>query len=179
MNRAIVILFCALLAVLQASAQSPLYIVNGQLRDEISTIPPEQIERAELLPADEQTIARYGVGASNGVMLITLRYDQAAQFAGGQSFTDYIAARVPWSEKEAAARVVLRYTIAPDGKAHLDAVLESTSARLLRRLLKTMDEAPLWAPATQRGKPVASQGVLRIELPKGKTLPREPELILR
>lgn len=164
---------------LRASTQNPLYIVNGEPRDEISSIPPEQIERVELLPADEQTIAHYGIKASNGVMLITLYYDQAAQFAGGQSFTDYISTRVPWSEKEDAARVIVRYTVAPDGKAHLDKVLESTSARLLRRVIQTLDDAPFWRPASQNGTPVASQGVLRIELPQGKTLPRETELILR
>ncbi len=42
-----------------------------------------------------------------------------------------------------------------------------------------MEQAPVWQPATCNGLPVESGGVLRIELPEGKTLPHETELILR
>jgi hypothetical protein len=46
-------------------------------------------------------------------------------------------------------------------------------------VLKAVEEAPLWEPATKNGAPVASEGVLRIQLPEGKPLPRLPELIWR
>ncbi len=46
-------------------------------------------------------------------------------------------------------------------------------------VLKAMEQAPVWQPATCNGLPVESGGVLRIELPEGKTLPHETELILR
>ena len=58
-------------ALLPAAAQKPLYIVNGRETEEIASIPPEDIERVETLPADEETIARYGLRASNGVLLVT------------------------------------------------------------------------------------------------------------
>lgn len=45
-------------ALLPAAAQKPLYIVNGRETEEIASIPPEDIERVETLPADEETIAR-------------------------------------------------------------------------------------------------------------------------
>ena len=48
-----------------------------------------------------------------------------------------------------------------------------------RRVLKALEEAPLWEPATKNGTPVASEGVLRIQLPEDKPLPRLPELIWR
>ena len=43
-------------ALLPAAAQKPLYIVNGRETEEIASIPPEDIERVETLPADEETV---------------------------------------------------------------------------------------------------------------------------
>lgn len=171
--------FITVFTTLQVVAQEPLYIVNGRPCDEISSIPPEQIESTDMLPADEETIARYGPRASNGVMLITLRLDQQAEFTAGESFAAYIASQTQWSDKEPAARVIVRYTITPDGRTEIDKVLESTDSRLRRRVVKALTEAPLWHAATKNGVPVASQGVLRIELPEGKKMPRPVELILR
>ncbi len=162
-----------------AAAQEPLYIVNGTVREEISSIPPDLIERAERLPADEETIARYGPAATHGVLLVTLRHDRAARFTGDASFDDYIAARVVWSEREPAARVVLRYTVTPAGRAVVTRELEVTDRRLLRRVMRAVEEAPAWEPATKRGEAVASEGVLTVQLPAGKELPREAEVVIR
>ena len=156
------------LHLLPAAAQElpdrePLYIVNGEERTEIQSIPPDDIERVEMLPADEETVARYGQRASNGVMLVSLRYDTPARFA----------------ETDPTARVVLRYTITETGRAEVDQELESTDNRLKRRVLKALAEAPAWTPATKNGSPIASQGILRIQLPKGRRMPRQVELIIR
>lgn len=172
------------LHLLPAAAQElpdrePLYIVNGEERTEIRSIPPDDIERVEMLPADEETVARYGQRASNGVMLVSLRYDTPARFAEADSFSDYIADRVRWDETDPTARVVLRYTITETGRAEVDQELESTDNRLKRRVLKALAEAPAWTPATKNGSPIASQGILRIQLPKGRRMPRQVELIIR
>ena len=60
MKRMLIVWGVVLCAVLPAAAQKPLYIVNGEPREEIASIPPEDIESVESLPADEQYIARYG-----------------------------------------------------------------------------------------------------------------------
>ena len=146
-------------ALLPAAAQKPLYIVNGRETEEIASIPPEDIERVETLPADEETIARYGLRASNGVLLVTLRYDSPAVFPSDSTFGRYIARRVEWPADEPAARVGLRYKITP--------------------VLKALGEAPLWQPARKNGVPVESEGVLRIQLPEGKRIPRQAELVFR
>lgn len=159
--------------------REPLYLVNGEERTEIRSIPPDDIERVELLPADEETVARYGQRASNGVMLISLRYDTPARFEAAASFSDYIADRIRWDETDPTARVVLRYTVTETGRAEVDRELESTDSRLKRRVLKALAEAPAWTPATKGGRPVASQGILRIQLPKGRRMPRQAELIIR
>ena len=72
------ILFLAAAVRAATPRPQPLYIVNGKETSEIRSIPPEDIENVEMLPADEETIARYGQRAAHGVMLITLRYDRPA-----------------------------------------------------------------------------------------------------
>ena len=162
-------------------AQHPLYIVNGVATEDVSGISPEEIESFETLPADEDTIARYGERASHGVVLVTLRYDEPARFeapeAGGQTFGEYIARRVKWGDDEPAARVIVRYTVTPEGRAVVKTELESTDNRLRRRVLKAIESAPAWRPAMKNGRPVASDGVVRIQLPEGKPMPRLPQLV--
>ncbi len=104
-------LIAALFAVLPLEAQRPLYLVNGEPRDEIASIPARDIECIEELPADEETIARYGERAADGVLLITLRYDTPARFEADTTLGAYIARRVRWDDDEPAARVVVRYRI--------------------------------------------------------------------
>ena len=156
-----------------------LYIVNGVETEEIESIPPDDIENIESLPADEETIARYGEKAANGVILISLRYDKPAVFEAGTTFDEYIAGQVKWDDDEPAARIILRYTVTPEGKAVLAQELESTDNRLKRRVLKALSEAPHWHPAQKNGVAVASEGVLHIQLPKGKRMPRPVELVWR
>ena len=112
-------------------------------------------------------------------MLITLRYDQPATFPADSTFGHYIASRVRWDASEPAARVVLRYKITPDGETVVQQELESTDNRLKRRVLKAVAEAPRWHPAQKNGAPVESEGVLSIQLPEGRRMPRQAELVIR
>lgn len=163
-----------------AAAQQPLYIVNGVERASVSDIPPEVIEQMEELPADEFTIARYGERAANGVVLLTLKYDEPARFtADTTSLTDYLAQRVVWPADEPAARVVLRYRIRTDGSLVIDRILEATDRRFLRRVEKALAGSPRWEPARKAGEAVESEGILRLQLPEGKRMPRNVELVIR
>ena len=173
------ILFLAAAVRAATPRPQPLYIVNGKETSEIRSIPPEDIENVEMFPADEETIARYGQRAAHGVMLITLRDDRPASFPADSAFGSYIARRVEWDPDEVAARVVLRYRIAPDGTRSVVQELQSTDNRLKRRVLKAVSEAPRWEPAMKNGQAVESEGVLRIQLPEGKPLPRHMELVIR
>ena len=92
------ILFLAAAVRAATPRPQPLYIVNGKETSEIRSIPPEDIENVEMLPADEETIARYGQRAAHGVMLITLRYDRPASFPADSAFGSYIARQVRWDE---------------------------------------------------------------------------------
>lgn len=179
MKKHLILLGALLAALLPAAAQAPLYLVNGTPTEQIDTIPPDDIEHVEMLPADEQTIARYGEQAAGGVLLITLRYDQPARFPSDSTFGSYIARQVQWNDDEPAARVILRYKVTPEGRTEVVQELESTDKRLKRRILKAVAEAPAWQPARKNGAPVESEGVLRIQLPEGKSLPKPVELVFR
>lgn len=179
MKRHILFIMAALAATFTAAAQQPLYIVNGVETEQITSIPPDDIEHVETLPADEETIARYGEKAANGVLLIMLRYDQPAVFPADTSFSEYIARQVKWDDDDPVARIVLRFTVTPEGDAVVAQELESTDNRLKRRVLKAVAEAPRWQPAQKDGTPVASEGILRIQLPEGKRMPRQLELVWR
>ena len=58
-----VIAILATLCAIEAYAYEPLYVVNGVVVDSIEHIPHENIERIDNLPADEETIAKWGLEA--------------------------------------------------------------------------------------------------------------------
>lgn len=170
-----------------ASAQEfihrpPIYIVNGERWSEerVKAIDPEDIVSNRMLPADEQSVAKYGQDASNGVILITLRWDTPARFEWeGRSvrFSDYIAQQVKWVyPANPVARVVIALSIKADGSVVVGEVLEATDKRLLKRVQKALAAPPKWIPAMKDGKGVESEYTLRLTLPKGRQMPRERTL---
>ena len=147
MKKQLILLFTLIFTgIFSAAAQDPIYVVNGQVVSDIRNIPPGDIESTEMLPADEQTIARYGTEASNGVILITLRYDTPARFPEADgSFNDYISKQTDWDDSLPAARVVLRYKITTDGRTVPTDELEATDRRLRRRVIDAVEKAPRYA----------------------------------
>ena len=113
------------------------------------------------------------------MILITLRYDEPASFPADTTFGSYIARQIRWGDDDPVARVVLRYTIMPEGTVRIDKLLESTDNRLKRRVLKAVEESPRWQPALKNGLPIASEGILSIQLPEGRRMPRQVELVYR
>ena len=165
-------------ATAQSRKRLPLYIVNGERMSEeqVKGIHPKDIEDNHLLPADEQTIERYGHEAANGVVVITLRYDTPARFEiDGQTtnYSNYIADRVKWDDTDPVARIIISFKVKADGTISDNDVLEATDKRLLRRIEKAMAEAPRWRPALKDGKGVETSHLLKVTLPKGRTMPRE------
>lgn len=158
---------------------TPLYIVNGVEMESVQHIEEENIERIEHLEANEKTVAKYGERANNGVIIITLRYDKEAEFPTAESFNDYVASQVKWSEHWGVARFVMRYTIEADGSFRMGNILESTDHTLRKRVLKVLRSVPRWQPATKQGKAVASDYVLAVQLPKGMEMPKEPYIVIR
>ncbi len=166
-----------------ASAQEPLYWVNGRActAEEFHLIDPELIERVESLPADEESIARFGPEAGNGVILVELKMDTPARFQHPEytTFEEYLVAAVSWRENDPTARISIRFRISEEGIVSDPEVLEATDKRLLRRVLKALEVSPRWTPAQKRGCAVSSLSVVNITLPMGHEMPRERYIILR
>ena len=90
--RHLLLIIIGLTTAVSLSAHGPLYVVNGVAVESIKEIPQSDIESIDVLPADEETIAEWGIEASEGVILVTLRYDIPARFSaeGYNNFTDYL-----------------------------------------------------------------------------------------
>ena len=162
-----------------AWAQKPLYIVNGVEMESVRDIPEENIEHIDHLPANEESVAKYGERANNGVIIVTLRYDKEAKFTGGKSLVDYVSEKVKWPENYGVARFVARYTIGADGSFRLGEILQSTDHQFRKRVLRVLQDMPKWQPATKQGKAVESEYVLAVQLPRGKEMPKEPYIVIR
>ena len=176
------LLIVALLSALGVAAQTPMYVVNGKVVEGIEGIDHSIIESIDILPADEQTIARWGVGASNGVVVVALTFDEDAAFCCEpySSFLRYVVDNVEWRAANGAAKVALRYNISEEGVVEVDTVLESTNRALLRKVLAVLEASPRWLPARRNGEPVRRNGlILNITLPEGARLSDEPYIVVR
>lgn len=162
-------------------AQQPLYVVNGKVVESIDNIPQDDIESIDVLPADEETIAVWGLAASEGVIVVRLIYDTPATFSaeGITNFTAYLSKCVKWDSNMPAERVSLRIAIAEDGTATIAEILSSSSRQFLKRVTKAIETAPRWQPAMRDGKPVETLELVNIQLPVGKQMPKEPYVIIR
>ncbi len=178
--RLITALMAILIGIGTSHAQRPMYVVAGKVVESIDDIPHENIERIDVLPADDSTIAEWGSAAHEGVIIVTLRYDTPASFnvEGFDNFTDYLADTVVWSDKMSAERVSLRIVVDAEGRAIISEVLQSTSRNFLRRVEQAIERAPRWSPAMRDGKAIESIHLVNLLLPKGKSLPVEPAVIV-
>lgn len=177
----LLLIFISLLLFGAAQAQvfvhrPPLYIVNGERMSEaqVKAINPDDIVSNVLLPADEATIEKYGLEASNGVIVISLRYDKPARFeyeGSPMHFADYVAQRVKWEyPANPVARVVLRLNISAEGDVSECEVIDATDKRMLKRVRSVLAEAPRWVPAMKDGKGVEDGYILRLTLPRGMSV---------
>jgi hypothetical protein len=161
-------------------AQQPLYVVNGRVVETLEGIQQSDIESIDVLPADEDTIAEWGLGASEGVIVVRLKFDTPATFSaeGVNNFTAYLAKHIKWNESMPAERVSLRLRITEDGTATIVEVLDSTSRQFLKRVTRAIASAPRWQPAMRDGKAIESLQLVNIQLPIGKELPRDPYVVI-
>ena len=157
-----------------------MYVVNGSVVPDIDHIAHEDIESIDHLPADDETIAKWGLGASEGVIIVTLRYDTPALFNAGEfdNFTSYLAKSVRWSENMEPERVSLRIVVDQSGRASISQVLQATSRQFLKRVEQAIEESPLWSPAMRNGQAVESTHLINLLLPEGESLPVERGVII-
>lgn len=169
-----------LLSTTALSARGPLYIVNGKPVASIDDIEQANIAYIDTLPATEETIEKWGIAASEGVIMVTLNYDTPAEFVveGYSSFTNYLQHNIKWDSNMPAERVSLRIKVDSEGNVHIVKVLESTSRQFQKRVERAIASSPQWRAATKNGSSVESTHLVNITLPEGKTIPVEPGIIL-
>lgn len=162
------------------SAREPLYVVNGTVVDNIDSIEQANIAKIDVLPASEETIAQWGIAASEGVILVTLIYDTPAKFnaEGYDNFTDYLMHTVKWGKDMPAERVSLRIIVDSSGKATISKILQSTSRQFLKRVERAIALSPQWTAATKNGVNVESTQLVNLLMPEGKSLPIEQGVII-
>lgn len=168
------------LSTITLSARGPLYVVNGARMDSIEHIEQSNIERIDVFPATEETIEKWGIEASEGVIMVTLKYDTPARFEteGYSNFTTYLQHTVKWDKNMPAERVSLRLTIDSEGRATIAKVLQSTSRQYQKRVERAIALSPYWTPATKNGKAVESTQLVNLLMPEGKQLPAERGVII-
>ena len=169
-----------MLSTMTLSARGPLYVVNGTRVESIEHIEQANIERIDVLPATEETIEKWGIEASEGVIIVTLKYDTPALFnaEGFNNFTTYLQHKVKWDKNMPAERVSLRITVDSEGRATIAKVLQSTSRQYQKRVKRAIAMSPCWTPATKNGKAVESTELVNLLLPEGKQLPVEHGVII-
>ncbi len=151
----------------------PLYIVNGEVSQNVKDIPSGIIKSIDIIKGEE-AIEKYGLKGSNGVVSITLLYDTPPVFADDLTFQEYLEQNITWKDNDPTARVTLKYTLKADGSTELIEVMDSTDARLKRRVLKAFESAPKWKNAAMNmGQTVETSSVICIHLPLGRTMPGE------
>lgn len=168
------------LSTITLSARGPLYVLNGVRVESIEGVEQTNIERIDVLPATEETIEKWGIEASEGVIMVTLKYDTPALFdaEGFNNFTTYLQHKVKWDKNIPAERVSLRLTIDSEGRATIAKVLQSTSRQYQKRVERAIALSPCWTPATKNGKAVESTQLVNLLLPVGKQLPVEHGVII-
>ncbi len=162
-----------------SAANKPLYVINGNIDDEVNIddIPSSLITNIEVIRG-EDAVEKYGQKGSNGVILISLRYDTSPLFSKKISFHDYIIESIKWEDTDPVARVIFRYKVKTNGSVELIEIMESTDSRMRKRIVKAVNAAPKWErPAKLDGKPVETISAERIQLPIGQRFPGE--LIIR
>ena len=168
------------LSTITLSARGPLYVLNGVRVESIESVEQSNIERIDHLPATEETIERWGIEASEGVIMVTLKYDTPARFEaeGHSNFTTYLQHKVKWDKNMPAERVSLRIKVDIEGRATIAKVLQSTSRQYLKRVGNAIATSPCWTPATKNGKAVESTQLVNLLMPEGKQLPAERGVII-
>ncbi len=145
-----------------------LYIVNGEVAEEGFDTSSQYVDKIEMIRGEE-AVERYGLRGSNGVVLVTLKFDELPIFSEKESLRHYISSRIKWKDEYTRAEVIFKYRVDTSGRMTITEILHSSNKKLLGRVKKEVEELPLWlSPAKNMGVAVESSGTERITLPYKK-----------
>jgi TonB family protein len=158
----------------------PLYVVDGIITKEINQIPPQDIERIDVLK-DQSATAFYGNKAKNGVILITTKSkayqyldgdtqnvrpvsqdkvrnpEEMPEFPGGEiGLSEFIKNRIVYPkralEKGIMGKVYVDFIISKSGKVTDAKVARGVDPNLDKEALRVVNTMPLWRPGRNDGE---------------------------
>lgn len=164
------------------TTSDPLYVVDGKITQTISQIPPQDIERIEVLK-DNSATALYGSMGKNGVIVITTKSEtyqyqddsarvvrtkpqakfllpeEMPEFPGGEeALKQYITSHInyPESARENGihGKVYVTFTITKEGKVTGAKLARGVDPALDKEAVRVISSLPDWKPGKQNGQPV-------------------------
>ncbi len=162
------------------TSTEPLYVVDGIITKEINQIPPQDIERIDVLK-DQSATAFYGNKAKNGVILITTKSksyqyldgdtqnvrpvsqdkirnpEEMPQFPGGEiGLSEFIKNRIVYPERALEngimGKVYVDFIISKSGKVTDARISRGVDPDLDKEALRVVNTMPLWRPARNNGE---------------------------
>ena len=168
-----------------------LILVDGEVCESMSDIAPADINSVTLLSKGlEDYVARYGEKAKNGVMIVETKAAAAtkgdsrpaseevkeawagrqfASFDGGgvENFLRWIQQNIIYPaeaiEAQASGRVLVSFVVDTDGSVVEAKVEQSPHQSLSDEVMRLMNKAPKWTPATdENGQKVSTKFMLPV-----------------
>lgn len=174
-----IIALVALFAATIATAQQPLYVIDGRkaTAEEIEKIISTNIESMTVIHDEEAKAAYSHMGdTTNGVVLVYTHKESATdevwlaadvmpKFMGGDaaSFQRWVMQNIKYPaeaiEKGIQGQVNVRFIVGKDGKVDTNRLmfLDKCDNILHQEVIRVLDKAPAWTPAVQKGKIVEVQ----------------------
>lgn len=169
-----IIALVALFAATIATAQQPLYVIDGRkaTAEEIEKIISTKIESMTVIHDEEAKAAYSHMGdTTNGVVLVYTHKESATdgvwlaadvmpKFMGGDatSFQRWVMQNIKYPaeaiEKGIQGQVNVRFIVGKDGKVDTNRLmfLDQCDNILRQEVIRVLDMAPAWTPAVQKGK---------------------------
>jgi TonB family protein len=169
------------------SEAEPVYLVDGEVVDNIESIDPETIDEVSVFKdPDSEVVKKYN--AKDGVVMITTKegkllhttignesdepvfyiVEDMPKFPGGKpALKTYIYSKLEYPEKAKnegiEGEVQVRFLVNEKGEVEKSEVLRSTYQGFDDPALKVINEMPDWTPGKQRGKAVKVWYVVSIK----------------
>jgi len=164
------------------NGKTPLYIVDGEVVDDVSNITPDDIEKIDVIKDEKMLAAKFpGKNTEGGAMLITTKnkkpegsseetvfivVEDMPLFPGGkEALSQYIYSHLKYPEKAngKTGSAVVQFTVDPEGKTKDIKVASSSNEVFNEPAMAVFNDMPAWKPGYQRGKAVAVQFAVRVD----------------
>ncbi len=164
--------------------QNPIYLVDGQKVEDITSINPDDIEKIEVFK-DKKILAEKfpGKETSSGVISITMKKEAAPEseeedmfivvedmprFPGGKTaLSEYVYSHLQYPEEAKAkaleGSVLVQFTVNKEGQTEDISVASSSDKIFNEAAMAVFTDMPAWKPGFQRGQAVPVKFAVRVD----------------